>query len=490
MASVFSKIVKGEIPSYKVAETESCYAFLDINPLKEGHTLVIPKKEVDYLFDLDEQTYVELQLFARKVAMAVRAAVPCKRVGVAASRPWRPPSLRNMLSSESMRSKYYWICLFSLPLFTALLTTCGNRDTARINLTVKGAPDSTEVVVSRLAMNEIQVLDTVYTSKEKVAYKVTVYPDSPEFVYLTYGQGGNVPLLLQDRDRVSVTADWSDISKVSVEGSEESVLMLGVDSDIKAFNAAFDSLTNELAAISENGDQAEISRLKRELGTLYVKCKQNAIKYIYTHPKSLSVIPVLYQKTSSGLPVFAQATDAILMERVYDTLRTVYPASPYLVSLADEVSLRRNALEIQNRMASAEEVDFPEIVLSDVNGQQQSLTALKGNVIVLMFWDASNVQQRVYNTDLKMLYEKYHRRGLEIYQVGLNSNKTAWAMQVKEQGLPWISVCDPAAGASVGAMLYNITQLPSMYVISRDGSIQSRDVFDMRMLENEIRRLL
>lgn len=389
-----------------------------------------------------------------------------------------------------MRSKYYWICLFSLPLFTALLTTCGNRDTARINLTVKGAPDSTEVVVSRLAMNEIQVLDTVYTSKEKVAYKVTVYPDSPEFVYLTYGQGGNVPLLLQDRDRVSVTADWSDISKVSVEGSEESVLMLGVDSDIKAFNAAFDSLTNELAAISENGDQAEISRLKRELGTLYVKCKQNAIKYIYTHPKSLSVIPVLYQKTSSGLPVFAQATDAILMERVYDTLRTVYPASPYLVSLADEVSLRRNALEIQNRMASAEEVDFPEIVLSDVNGQQQSLTALKGNVIVLMFWDASNVQQRVYNTDLKMLYEKYHRRGLEIYQVGLNSNKTAWAMQVKEQGLPWISVCDPAAGASVGAMLYNITQLPAMYVISRDGSIQSKDVFDMRMLENEIRRLL
>lgn len=375
-------------------------------------------------------------------------------------------------------------------MFTALLTTCGNRDTARINLTVKGAPDSTEVVVSRLAMNEIQVLDTVYTSKGKVDYNVTVYPDSPEFVYLTYGQGGNVPLLLQDRDRVSVTADWSDLSKVSVEGSEESVLMQGVDSDIKAFNAAFDSLTNELAAISENGDQAEISRLKRELGTLYVKCKQNAIKYIYTHPKSLSVIPVLYQKTSSGLPVFAQATDAILMERVYDTLRTVYPASPYLVSLADEVSLRRNALEIQNRMASAEEVDFPEIVLSDVNGQQQSLTALKGNVIVLMFWDASNVQQRVYNTDLKMLYEKYHRRGLEIYQVGLNSNKTAWAMQVKEQGLPWISVCDPAAGASVGAMLYNITQLPAMYVISRDGSIQSKDVFDMRMLENEIRRLL
>lgn len=83
MASVFTMIVNGEIPSYKVAETESCYAFLDINPLKEGHTLVIPKKEVDYIFDLDEKTYTELQLFARKVAKAVKAAVPCKRIGVA-----------------------------------------------------------------------------------------------------------------------------------------------------------------------------------------------------------------------------------------------------------------------------------------------------------------------------------------------------------------------------------------------------------------------
>lgn len=83
MASVFTRIVNGEIPSYKVAETENCYAFLDISPLAEGHTLVIPKKEVDYLFDLDDQLYTELQLFAKEVAVALKKAVPCKRVGVA-----------------------------------------------------------------------------------------------------------------------------------------------------------------------------------------------------------------------------------------------------------------------------------------------------------------------------------------------------------------------------------------------------------------------
>ena len=83
MASIFSRIVAGEIPSWKVAEDENYYAFLDINPLAEGHTLVIPKKEVDYIFDLDDETYAGLWQVAARVAKAVRAAVPCKRVGVA-----------------------------------------------------------------------------------------------------------------------------------------------------------------------------------------------------------------------------------------------------------------------------------------------------------------------------------------------------------------------------------------------------------------------
>ncbi|MBR5041878.1 MAG: HIT domain-containing protein [Bacteroidales bacterium] len=82
--TIFTKIAKGEIPSWKVAENEEFYAFLDINPLAEGHTLVIPKNvEDDYIFHLDEATYNGLWAFARKVATAIKAAVPCKRVGVA-----------------------------------------------------------------------------------------------------------------------------------------------------------------------------------------------------------------------------------------------------------------------------------------------------------------------------------------------------------------------------------------------------------------------
>lgn len=83
MASIFTKIINREIPAYIVAEDENYIAFLDVFPLKEGHTLIVPKKEVDYIFDLDSESYTGLMLFAQKVAKAVKQAVPCKKVGVA-----------------------------------------------------------------------------------------------------------------------------------------------------------------------------------------------------------------------------------------------------------------------------------------------------------------------------------------------------------------------------------------------------------------------
>jgi histidine triad (HIT) family protein len=82
MASIFSRIIAGEIPCYKVAEDDSFLAFLDISPLTKGHLLVIPKVEIDYIFDLDDELYTNLHLFAKKVAIALKKAIPCERIGV------------------------------------------------------------------------------------------------------------------------------------------------------------------------------------------------------------------------------------------------------------------------------------------------------------------------------------------------------------------------------------------------------------------------
>jgi histidine triad (HIT) family protein len=83
MESIFSRIAKGEIPSYKIAEDERYFAFLDINPLAAGHTLVIPKKETDYIFDMEDDELMGMMAFAKKIAHAIQKAVPCKRIGIA-----------------------------------------------------------------------------------------------------------------------------------------------------------------------------------------------------------------------------------------------------------------------------------------------------------------------------------------------------------------------------------------------------------------------
>jgi histidine triad (HIT) family protein len=83
MASIFTRIVNGEIPSYKIYEDDNYFAFLDINPLAEGHTLVIPKKETDYIFDIEDKEYQGLFLFAKKVAIAIRKVIPCEKIGIA-----------------------------------------------------------------------------------------------------------------------------------------------------------------------------------------------------------------------------------------------------------------------------------------------------------------------------------------------------------------------------------------------------------------------
>ena len=83
MSSIFSRIIRGELPCHKIAENEHFIAFLDITPLREGHTLIIPKTEIDYIFDIDDETLAQMLVFAKSVAQKIRIAIPCKRIGIA-----------------------------------------------------------------------------------------------------------------------------------------------------------------------------------------------------------------------------------------------------------------------------------------------------------------------------------------------------------------------------------------------------------------------
>lgn len=377
--------------------------------------------------------------------------------------------------------------LFIPIVLLALLSSCTSSSSIDINM--YGGKDSTAIVVSKLAVNKLKAVDTLYLKKGHADISLKVNENSPEFIYLESENGKRVSVLLSKGENVSVELD-SNGELLNIQGSPESLLLQEVEAAQQTFRMAFDSLSVALNNAVELGDQAARTRINKELGAMYVAYKQKAIKYIYAHPKSMTLIPVIFHNVTANLPLFSEYSDAILFERVYDSLRTKFSGSPYLVSLMSEIEKRKNLLQVETFLSNAERTDFPEIILPDVNSQQQHLSALQGNVILLSFWDPQNDGMKLYNNDLIPIYEKYHSKGLQIYQVAITSDKTDWAIYLKGKPLPWISVCDIANDNSYAAAVYNVSELPSLFLIAKDGTIVSKNIFDIKALEKEIAKLV
>lgn len=480
MATIFTKIAKGEIPSFKVAENDEFYAFLDISPLAKGHTLVIPKNvEDDYIFHLDEKTYEGLWAFARKVAIAIKAAVPCQRVGVCVLGMEVPHThihlvplqteadmdikkKRLEISPEENKAiaeaifNEYENCRNLLLAAAVLAAASSCSDKVQVKGTLAGAPD-TQVVVKQLSGSTLVTLDTLKTDASGAySCKIDVLKGQPQFVYLFKGDTKIASLLLQKGDKVKVASDT--LGKYSVEGSEESEKLRQVEEDFAAF---IDKFSADAAA----GDNAAASKD-------YIEYYRGCVKYIMTNSKSLTSIPVLYQKVNESFPIFSQATDAILFQNVHDSLMTVYPESKYLEALKKEAEKRFNIFNLSQRVQNARESSYPDLNLPSVDGTKVKLSEVASKAVLVYFWQAADAAQKMFNQDVLMpLYKEYHPKGLEIYSVSLDTDKGVWASAVKSQNLPWINVCDGLGAASQAAVLYNISRgLPVAYLIV-DGNL-------------------
>lgn len=334
------------------------------------------------------------------------------------------------------------------------LSSCSDK--ATINGTLTGAAD-TDVIVKQLSGSALEVLDTVRTDASGAySCKIEVEKGQPLFVYLYKGDTKVASLLLQNGDKVKVVSDT--LGRYSVEGSAESESLRQIEEDFSAF-------LGRIAADAAAGDNAAASKD-------YVEYYRGRMKYVVEHSKSLTAIPVLYQKVNEDFPVFSQPTDAILFQSIHDSLATVYPDSKYVSALGDEAARRYNVFEINQRLLGASESSYPDLNLPSVDGKKVKLSEVDSKVVVVYFWQAADGAQKMFNQDVMIpLYKEYHSKGLEIYSVSLDTDKAVWASTVKTQELPWINVCDGLGAASPAVTLYNITRgLPVAYVIA-DGTL-------------------
>ena len=364
-----------------------------------------------------------------------------------------------------------------------VLVSCGSN--ARIEGTVSDAASS-EVVVKLLNSNRYEILDTVKTNAAgQFTYKVNVAEGQPEFVYLFHNDKNVATLLLEAGDKVAVTTDA--LGNAVIEGSEESVKLAEVEKKYADALKEFEALAGKMNAASA---QAEFDAYANEMSRTYVAYYREMVQYVLSNSRSLTVIPVFYQVLGENLPLFSQSTDAILYSNVADSLETVYPESKYVKALRAEAERRFGFLELQKKIQDAETVGYPDIELPDLDGKMRKLSDEDARVVIVCFWSAAQAEQNMFNIEFfKPLYEQYHKKGLDIYQVSLDVDKTLWATTVKGQKLPWTNVCDSRGGASPYVTTYNLAAIPAAFIIA-DGELVDGKVVDEASLRNLLDDLL
>lgn len=377
-----------------------------------------------------------------------------------------------------------------LGLAALMAVGCSKNNGAQINAQIEGAGNA-EVVLYQLAVNQVKTVDTIKTGADgKFSYTVAMPEAAPDFYYLTYKGNKLASLVLKAGDKVSVKVDTLGAG-LAIEGSEESLLLGQYEKGLATVSAQMAQMSEQMNAAIEKKDLAAAEELKIKMGKSYVNYRRGLIKTIMENPYSFANINALYQQVGQQLPVFSAENDYLLVERVHDSLATLYPSSVYLQSLKEQISGAKNAIALAEKIYEAETKSFPNLSLPDINAKNVELSSLEGKPFILMFWTISEPSQKMFNNDLKELYRKYRNSGLEIYQVSLDEDKTAWASAVKDQQLPWISVCDGKGPASPAVVAYNLLTVPTMFVFNAKGDLVANgNLTDKGELENAIRKAI
>ncbi len=370
---------------------------------------------------------------------------------------------------------------------TALFTSCSGSGKAIVDCTIADAPES-EVIVKLLDINQYEVLDTVKTNASgKFTYKIPLQRNQPEFIYLFYGDTKIASLLLQKDDKVQVSADT--LGRYTVSGSEESVKLQQVENDLAAFSAKFMGLMQK-ADECESGSEEERA-YQAEASGEYVKYYRDRVRYVLSNSHSLTVVPVLFQTIGTGLLLFSQQTDAIHFRNVCDSLETIYPDSRYVKALRKEAARRLDLMELSFKIDSAEQIDYLEIEMPDVNGVKRKLSDVDAKVIMLHFWSSDIATQKMYNIEvIKPVYDAMKDKGFDIYQIAFDTDKAAWARVVKDQGLGWINVCDGLGQYSPVISRYNLTSSPASFFIVNGDIVSGELQQDATALRRTVEKLL
>lgn len=366
--------------------------------------------------------------------------------------------------------------LFALCLVAVLAVACNSSETAP-SATISGRLVGNDVETLYLIkasdkLDNAEIIDSVKLADNGYfQFEIKATDLTPRFYKLVYAGGRPVTLIVSQGDRITIDSAGDIFHNYTVEGSEESEL-------IRQFNEEYYGGYDRLLSLSEtavNASPSQAASLNKQIYQTIIATIQAQVRFVGSHQDKLAsvyamrqTLPEPFEEMFVGMGITNAHRNAVI-----EAVGKSYPDSPYIDVLRSDIDYQDALSALSDKITYQ---PFPEIELPDIYGQQHKLSSLQGKVILLYFWAAEAGNSNTVNADLKHIYDKYHDRGLEIYQVSADTDSALWIEAVRSQNLPWISVCNYEGPYSVAFRVYNVTSLPTLYLIDRSGDIVKGDI--------------
>lgn len=373
--------------------------------------------------------------------------------------------------------------LFALPLL--LLFACNQGPTVKIKGSIKKS-DGITLYLDKLHTASAETIDSVKLDKDG-DFRFKTKAAEPGFYLLRLSNGKLITLLANPEEEIEVNSISTHMSRAYVvSGSTGSALVKDLNDKLKETKDSIAVIRKQLEEKKSDLDYASVSQ---NLLAKYIKVIKDqrdfSINFIMKNATSLSSYLALYQKIDKNTYTLNENSDIKFAKVVASSMRALYPEHEYTKAvLANLAEMQQNLanLKLQN-LIKEQGTDYPNISLKNTKGKEVELNSLNGKLIVLSFWASQNPQSRKQNETLKKIHAKYKNKGLEIYQVSVDTDEKLWKEAVKQDGLKWTNVCEPANGSAIALSSFNVQQIPANYVISKKGAFVGKNLYGLALEE-------
>ncbi|HEY3371031.1 MAG TPA: TlpA disulfide reductase family protein [Prolixibacteraceae bacterium] len=331
-----------------------------------------------------------------------------------------------------------------------------------------------------LYMDELKVASSVPIDSVKInkdgSFSFKGKTSFPNFYLLRLKDNNFVTLLVDSTEKIKVYGDAANLSRdYIVEGSPGSLLVQELNNHLTKTKLKIDSIRSRMVVFGKREDyQLQKVRWDQELADIKRSQIEYSTAFVQKHPFSMSSVLALYQKFDDSNYVIQ---DLQSLKVAASALNTMFPKSEHVKALY------ANTIRLMNEQKNKKLQEFisqngtnsPDIILPDLGGKEVALSSFLGKIVLIQFWSAKDATSRIQNEALRELYSKYKSKGLEIYQVSIDTDRSFWEHAIKQDGLSWINVGDMKGSIKV-LNTFNIHEIPYNYIVDRQGQIVAKNL--------------